>query len=174
MSTLTLAPSNQYRYDTVKEYQQKIQILIDKFSAKKESLYQIVSAIDITVYIISCILAGIGIILTSVVTSQIAIGGIAVLSNVIMAITKRLSSCSQNKYQENSIKLSIVTSAYDELSGLISAAMNDQDISDSEFSAIKNSFNSAMKKLEFNIINNVERRSIRNVNISGNEKISNP
>jgi len=164
MLTSKIPSSSQYRYDTVKEFQQKLQLLADEFSVKKKKYQRRVSAIDIAVYSISGVIAGAGIVLSSVtmtapIAIPICISAVTTLAGIITGVTKKLSSCSQRKLQEYTIKLSIVSDAYSELSGLISAAINDEEITDNEFSNINKLYNTAIEKLENNIINNVERKT---------------
>ena len=98
MSSLisTIPSSSQYRYDTVKEFQQKLQLLVDQFSIKKKKYQRRISAIDIAVYSVSGVLAGAGIILSSVtmtapVVVPICISAVTVLTGIFTGVTKNIN-----------------------------------------------------------------------------------
>ena len=65
-TTSPMISSSQYRYDTVKEFLTKLKTLTDEYEIKIKKYRRRITAIDVTVYSVSGILAGAGIILSSV------------------------------------------------------------------------------------------------------------
>jgi hypothetical protein len=84
----------------------------------------------------------------------ICISAVATLSGVVSIITKKISSCSQNKLHDYTIKLNIASASYQELSSMISTSLDDESISDDEFSQINKLYNLTMSKLEIDNNNN--------------------
>ena len=155
----------EYRYDTIKEYSASLKSLSEQYQAKIKKYRRRITAIDVTVYSISGVLASAGIILSSVtmiapVTVPIAISTITTLAGITTAITKKISSCSQSKLRDYISKYNIVVDASSRLSSLISTSIDDNIITDTEFSMISSTYNTAMLKLEHNNNNN----NIENVN----------
>ena len=77
-------------------------------------------------YSVSGVMAGAGIILSSVtmiasVAVPICISAATTIAGVATAITKKLSSCSQGKLNEYSVKHQIASNGYSQLSSLISS-----------------------------------------------------
>ena len=104
-------------------------------------------------------LASTGIILSSVtmiapIAVPIAISAITALAGVTTAITKKVSSCSQSKLNSYQRKYMISSEGFSRISTMISAGLDDEVISGDEFSAITAVYNSTMKKLEQENINN--------------------
>ena len=98
-------------------------------------------------------LASAGIILSSVtmvapIAVPITISAISTIAGVATAITKKISSCSQSKLREYIYKYNTAVDASTKLSTLISSSVDDNIITDAEFSAISLIYNSAMSKLE--------------------------
>jgi hypothetical protein len=65
MASMTATPS-QYHYDTVKEFQTKLELLSDEYCAKIKKYQRRITVINVTVYSVSGVMAGAGIILSSV------------------------------------------------------------------------------------------------------------
>ena len=109
-------------------------------------------------YSVSGVMAGTGIILSSVtmialVTVPICKSVVTTIAGVTTAITKQLSSCSQIKLNDYTVKHHIVYNAHSQLSTLISSSIDDSFISDDEFSAMVRLYYSTMSKLEMEIAN---------------------
>ena len=103
-----------------------------------------------SVYSVSGVMAGAGIILSSVtmiapIAVPIAISAVTTLAGVATAITKKLSSCSQGKLNEYTVKHQIASNGYSQLSSLISSSIDDTVITEDEFSAMVRIYDSAMK-----------------------------
>ena len=86
--------SSQYRYDTVKEFQHKLQTLIEQYSVKKKKYQRRISIIDVAVYSASGVIAGAGIILSSVtmvapIVVPICISAAATVTGIFTGITKK-------------------------------------------------------------------------------------
>ena len=96
-----LIQSMQYRYDTIKEYTTTLKSLSEQYQTKIKKYRRRITAIDVTVYSIYCVLASAGIILSSVtmiapVAVPIAISAIATLAGMTTAITKQYLVCNRN------------------------------------------------------------------------------
>ena len=141
----SMATSSQYRYDTVKEFSMKLKTLAEEYAIKIKKYRSRITIIDVTVYSVSGIMAGTGIILSSV---PIAISALTTIAGVATAITKKLSSCSQRKLNEYTIKHQIASNGYSQLSSLISSSIDDSIITEDEFSAMVRIYDSAESKLE--------------------------
>ena len=146
------SPSH-YRYNTAREYTADLKTRLEQYDKKIKKYHRRITAIDVAVYSMSGIMAGAGVLLSSVtmiapVAVPIAISAVTTIAGVATAITKKLSSCSQKKLSEYTIKHHIVSDAYSKLSELISDSINDSDISGVEFFAMTRLYNSAMSKLE--------------------------
>jgi hypothetical protein len=93
-----------------------------------------------------------GIILSSVtMIAQIAvtmcISAATTIAKVISLITNNISSCSQGKLHDYTVKFHTMSTAYTQLSSMISSSLDDTLISDDEFSRMVHVYNSAMSKL---------------------------
>ena len=160
-----MTPSSQYRYDTVKEFLTKLKTLTDEYEIKIKKYRRRITAIDVTVYSVSGIMAGAGIILSSVImiapiAFPIDISAVTTIAGVATAITKKISSCSQEKLNDYTVKHQIASNGVSQLSSLISSSIDDTIITEDEFSAMVRIYDAAMKsvaKLELvnDNINNV-------------------
>lgn len=162
-----------YRYNTAREYAADLKERYQHYRGKIEKYNRRITTIDVTVYSISGVMAGAGIILSSVImicpiAVPIAISAVTTLGGIATAITKKISSCSQRKLHNVVICYSIAYDAYLKLSELISASL-DNNITDSEFSAISSCYHSALIKLErYNNNNNVAKH--RGVSITSTDR----
>ena len=87
--------SSSYRYNTVKEYTATLKSFSDVYFTKMEKYKRRITAIDITVYSVSGVLAGTGIILSSVTmvaanVVPIVLSAVTTFGGVITAITKNI------------------------------------------------------------------------------------
>ena len=85
---------SQYRYDTVNEFSTKLKTLASEYAAKIKKYRRRITAIDITVYSMGGVMAGTGIILSSVtmiapIVVPIAISAVTTIAGVATAITKK-------------------------------------------------------------------------------------
>jgi hypothetical protein len=118
-------------------------------------------------------MAGAGIILSSVtmiapIAVPIAISAVTTLAGVATAITKILSSCSQRKLNEYTVKHQIASNGYSHLSSVISSSIDDTVITEDEFSAMVRIYDSAMKSVEFTKLemeNNFNNNNNNNNNV---------
>jgi hypothetical protein len=163
-----MTPS-QYRYDTVREFSMKLKTLAEEYQVKIKKYQRRITVIDVTVYSVSGVMAGAGIILSSVtmiasVAVPICISAATTIAGVATAITKKLS-CSQIKLNDYTVKHHIVSNAHSQLSTMISSSIDDSFISDDEFSAMVRLYDSTMSKLEsnFNDFNNNNNNNNDNV-----------
>ena len=145
--------SSCYRYNTAKEYTATLKSLSDVYHTKLKKYRRRITAIDITVYSVSGMLASAGVVLSSVtmiapIVVPIVLSAVTTIAGVITAITKKISSCSQTKLHTYSSKYAIVNDAHSLLSSMISLSLNDEIITDDEFVAIVAVYKSAMSKLE--------------------------
>jgi hypothetical protein len=145
-----MTPSSQYRYDTVKEFLSKLKTLTDEYEIKIKKYRRRITAIDVTVYSVSGILAGAGIILSSVtmiapIAVPIAISAVTTFAGIANAITKKISSCSQEKLSEYKVKHQKVSNGYSQLSSLMSSSIDDTIITEEEFTAMVRIYDSAMR-----------------------------
>ena len=154
--------SHRYRFDTVKEFSTNLNLLSSRYREKIKKYQRRITAIDVTVYSISGVMASAGVILSTVtmmapIAVPIAISAATTIAGVATAITKKLSSCSQKKLSDVTARYRVVFDAYSKLSELISLLLDNSVISDVEFSTMTQLYNSAMLKLEIenNINNNV-------------------
>ena len=164
-----LISSSQYRYDTVKEFSMKLKTLADEYAIKIKKYRRRITAIDVTVYSVSGIMAGTGIILSSVtmiapIAVPIAISAVTTIAGVASAITKKLSSCSQEKLSEYKVKYQIVSNGYSQLSSLISSSIDDTIITEEEFSSMVRIYDAAVSKLEMKIVNDENLLDFNNDN----------
>ena len=165
-----MTPSSQYRYDTVKEFLSKLKTLTDEYEIKIKKYRRRITAIDVTVYSVSGIMAGAGIILSSVtmiapIAVPIAISAVTTFAGIATAITKKISSCSQEKLSEYKVKHQKVSNGYSQLSSLMSSAINDTIITEEEFTAMVRIYDSAIKNdFKNDNNNNVARVSITSTN----------
>ncbi len=148
----TLMIPLQYRYDTVKEYSAKLKTLANEYQIKIKKYRRRITAIDGTVYSVSGLLAGAGIILSSVtmiapVAVPIVISAITTVACISTAITKKISSCSQAKLTDYLTKYTITEGAYSRISAMISNALDDSVITADEFCTITELYNSTMTKI---------------------------
>ena len=121
----------------------------------------------------SGVMAGNGIILSSVtmiapVAVPICILKVTTNAGVATAITKKLSSCSQIKLNDYTVKHHIVSNAHSQLSTMISSSIDDSFISDDEFLAMVRLYDSTMSKMEsnfndFNNNNNTNNDNVRDI-----------
>ena len=86
---------SQYRYDTVKQFLTKLKTLTDEYERKVKKYRRRITAIDVTVYPVSGIMAGAGIILSSVtmiapIALPIAISTVTTIAGIATAITKKI------------------------------------------------------------------------------------
>ena len=146
------SPSS-YRYNTVRVYAADLKTRLEQYDRKMKKYHRRITAIDVAVYSVSGVMAGAGIVLSSVtmiapIAIPIAISAATTVAGVATAITKKLSSCSQRKLYDYTMKHQVVFNAYSRLSELISGAIDDSHISDIEFSVMTQLYNSAVAKLE--------------------------
>ncbi len=168
--SLKLEVASNFRYDTVKEFSMKLKTLADEYAIKIKKYRRRITAIDVTVYSVSGIMAGTGIILSSVamiapIAVPIAISAVTTIAGVANAITKKLSSCSQEKLSEYKVKYQIASNGYSQLSSLISSSIDDTIITEEEFSSMVRIYDAAVSKLEIendNNNNDVNRTSSTN------------
>ena len=86
--------SSRYRYDTIEEYNSTLKSLVEQYRIKLKKYQRRITAIDVTVYSISGVLASAGIILSSVtmtapIVVPIVISSIATIAGVATAVTKK-------------------------------------------------------------------------------------
>jgi hypothetical protein len=161
---MTSSSPSQYRYDTITKFSTELKALAEEYAIKIKKYRRRITVIDVTVYSVSGVMAGTGIILSSVtmiapIAVPIAISAVTTIAGVANAITKKLSSCAQEKLNEYTVKHQIASSCYTQLSSLISSSIDDSLITDDEFSAMVRIYNSAISKLEtINNNNNVINR----------------
>jgi hypothetical protein len=142
----------------------ELKALAEGYAIKIKKYRRRITVIDVTVYSVSGVMAGTGIILSSVtmiapIAVPIAISAVTTIAGVANAITKKLSSCAQEKLNEYTVKHQIASNGYTQLSSLISSSIDDSLITDDEFSAMVRIYNSAISKLEtINNNNNVINR----------------
>jgi hypothetical protein len=158
-----------FRYDTVKEFLMKLKTLTEEYSIKIKKYRRRITAIDVIVYSVSGVMAGAGIILSSVtmiapIAVPIAISAVTTFAGVATAITKKLSSCSQEKLNEYTLKYQIVTNGVSQLSTLMSSAIDDTVITEDEFSAMVRVYDSTMSKIEDLRNSNFSKLEIKNNN----------
>jgi hypothetical protein len=163
---MTSTPS-QYRYDTVKEFSTKLKTLAEEYAIKIKKYRRRITVIDVTVYTVSGVMAGAGIILSSVtmiapIAVPIAISTVTTFAGVATAITKKLSSCAQGKLNEYTIKHQIASNGYSQLSTSISSSIDDTIITEDEFSAMVRIYDSAVSKIEDFSIENFSKLEIEN------------
>ena len=145
--------SSNYRYNTVHEYATTLKSLQRVYFIKMKKYRRRITIIDITVYSISGVLAGTGIILSSVImiapiVVPAVISTVATISGVITAITKKISSCCTAKFQAYSSAYTAASNGYLQLSTLISNAIDDEIITDAEFTAMSTLYNTVMSSLK--------------------------
>jgi len=145
--------SSRYRYDTIQEYNSTLKTLTEQYRVKLKKYQRRITAIDVTVYSISGVLASAGIILSSVtmtapVVVPVIISSLATLAGVATAVTKKISSCVQTKLADYRDRYTIVSDAYSKLSTMFSTNLDDEVITAEEFSAMSDCYNIAMTKLE--------------------------
>ena len=99
--------------------------------------------------------------MTAPIVAPICISAVTTLTGIFTEITKKVSSCSQRKLRDYTLKLTTAPNAHSELSVLISSAINDKEISKEEFSNMAKLYNTAMGKLESSDNNNNARFSSR-------------
>jgi hypothetical protein len=158
---------SQYHYDTVKEFSTKLKTLAEEYAIKIKKYRRRITVIDVTVYTVSGVMAGAGIILSSVtmiapIAVPIAISTVTTFAGVATAITKKLSSCAQGKLNEYTIKHQITSNGYSQLSSLISSSINDTVITEDEFSKMVRIYDSAVSKIEDFSIENFSKLEIEN------------
>ena len=147
--------SSNYRYNTIHEYATTLKSLQNEYLAKIKKYRRRITVIDIIVYSVSGVLTGTGIILSSVITITPVVGSacisaIATIGGVITAITKKISSCSTEKLYEYSSRYSVVSGGYSQLSTMISNSLDDEIITDEEFTATKTLYNNVTSSLKEN------------------------
>ena len=145
--------STQCRYDQVREFQNRLKTLTEEYQIKIKKYRRRITAIDVIMYSVSSVLTGAGIILASVtmiapVVVPICISAVATIGGISTGIAKKISSCSQSKLQNYLLQFHIASTAYSQLSLMISSSLDNTIISDSEFSAMVSIFDSAISKLE--------------------------
>ena len=145
--------SHQYRFNTVKEFSANSKTLSEQYRVKIKKYRRKITTIDVAVYSVSGIVAGAGVILSTVtmmapIAVPIAISAATTIAGVANAITKKISSCSQKKLSDYTVKHQIVSDAYSKLSDLISLSIDNSFISDVEFSTMVQVYKSAMSKIE--------------------------
>ena len=109
--------SSSYRDNTVKDYSATLKSLSDVYFTKMKKYQRRITAIDVTVYSVIGVLAGTGIILSSVtmmapIVVPIVLSAATTIGGVITAITKKISSCSQTKLYMYSSKYTTASNAY--------------------------------------------------------------
>ena len=150
---------SQYRYDTITKFSMELKALAEGYAIKIKKYRRRITVIDVTVYSVSGVMAGTGIILSSVtmiapIAVPIAISAVTTIAGVANAITKKLSSCSQEKLNDYTLKHQIASNGYTQLSTLMSSSIDDSLITAEEFSAMVNIYDSAISKLETTNNNN--------------------
>ena len=88
-----MALSHQYRCDLIREFQTKLEKLVNKYREKTKKYRKRINIIDIAVYSTSGVITGAGIILSSVtmiapIAVPICISAVTTISGVISIITK--------------------------------------------------------------------------------------
>ncbi len=106
--------------------------------------------IDIIVYSVSAIVAGSGLILSTLTMTAPAIITIIVststtIAGILSIIAKKIATCANDKLREYMIKLHTATTTYSKLSGYISTYLSDGKISDEEFALIIQTYNEAFR-----------------------------
>ena len=156
---MTSSSPSQYRYDTITKFSTELKALAEEYAIKIKKYRRRITAIDVAVYSVSGIMAGTGIILSSVtmiapIAVPIAISAVTTIAGVANAITKKLSSCSQEKLNDYTLKHQIASNGYTQLSTLMSSSIDDSLITVEEFSAMVSIYDSAISKLETTNNNN--------------------
>ena len=133
----------------MREYAASLKSLSEQYHAKMKKYNRRITAIDVTVYSVPRLLAGAGIILSSVtmiapIAVPIALSAITTLAGVTTAVTAKISSCSQTKLREYSSRYTIVSDASSLLSSMILTYLDDAVITDEEFSTVTAVYKSAI------------------------------
>ncbi len=164
--------ANNFRYNTVKEYSTKLKSLSDQYQIKIKKYRRRITAIDVTVYSVSGLLAGAGIILSSVtmiapIAVPIAISALSTVIGISTAITKKISSCSQTKLTDYLTKYNITEDANSRISSMISNSLDDEVITADEFHTITQLYNSTLTK-----ITNLDKTNWKNNSVNNNVRDS--
>ena len=104
--------------------------------------------IDIVVYSVFAIVAGSGLLLSTLTMTAPAVIIIIVststtIAGILSIIAKKIVTCTNDKLREYMIKLHTATSTYSKLSSCISTYLSDGKISDEEFATIMKTYNEA-------------------------------
>ena len=96
-----MSPS--YRNNTVKEYTATLKLLSDVYFTKMKKYRRRITAIDITVYTVSNVSEGTGIILSSVtmiasIVVPVVLSAVTTIGGVITAITKKYHHVHRQNY----------------------------------------------------------------------------
>jgi len=104
--------------------------------------------IDIIVYSVSAVIAGTGLLLSTITMTAPAVVTIVVststtIAGILSIIAKKIATCTNTKLHEYIIKLHTATTAYSKLASYISLYLSDGKISDEEFATIMKTYDEA-------------------------------
>jgi len=161
-----------HRYNQACECLTKLKNTIDHYTVKVKKYRRRMVVIDIVVYSVSAVVAGSGLILSTLTMTAPAIITIIVSTSTTIAgifsiIAKKITTCTNDKLREYMIKLHTATATYSKLSGYISTYLSDGKITDEEFATIIKTYDEAFKIVsDSNDKINGELNSNNNNNVS--------
>ena len=137
-----------HRYAQVCECQTKLKNIIDDYTIKVKKYRRRMVVIDIMVYSVSAVIAGTGLLLSTITMTAPAVVTIIVstattCAGIFSIISKKISTCTNDKLNEYIMKLHTATAAYTKLCSYISAYLGDGKISDEEFVTIMKTYDEA-------------------------------
>ncbi len=132
--------------------------------------------IDIFVYSVSAIVAGSGLILSTLTMTAPAIITIIVststtIAGILSIIAKKITTCANDKLREYMIKLHTATATYSKLSGYISTYLSDGKITDEEFATIIKTYDEAFRIVSDSADNNQSKKN-GELNNNNNNNVS--
>ena len=150
-----------YRCNQICKRLTKLNNFIDYYNTKIKKYKRRIVVIDVVVYSVSAVIAGTGLLLSTLTMTAptvitIIVSASTTIAGVLGIIAKKIDTCTNAKLHDYMIKLHTVAEACSKLSLYVSSCVSDGEISDTEFAMMMKTYDDAFKVIanDFNELNN--------------------
>ncbi len=146
--TGSLIDVQRHRYNQTCKCQTELKIIIDDYTLKVKKYRRCMVVIDIVVYSVSAVVAGTGLLLSTLTMTApafltIIVSTTTTCAGILSIIAKKISTCASDKLHEYMMKLHTATAAYTKLCSHLSLYLSDGKIYDDEFVTIMKTYDKA-------------------------------
>ncbi len=145
--TESLIDVHRHRYNQACKCQIELKNIIDEYTLKVKKCRRRIVVIYIVVYSVSAVVAGTGLLLSTLTMTAPAVLTIIVstttCAGILSIIAKKISTCTSDKLREYMLKLHTATADYTKLCSHLSLYLSDGKIFDEEFVTIMKTYDEA-------------------------------